>query len=217
MVDNKKAETTKTKQSNKVETPKPKKHVDVDKAQEKKGDVLKSPSKKEKKANKKSAEIEKPLDFDEGEWEVAPSRKDKKSKRKDDTDAVFGVSKKKSGTKRDDKLTILEAEPIEILKIEDILPKPIEVSAPVAIPEPVEPVAVVEPAADEQAVKKKKAKKAKVAANDDVAVLETAPPAVATEPVSAESANEPLLAFNELEDAWKEAPQKKSKKKVRKD
>lgn len=250
----KKADTVKPAKQVKVETPKQKKKVESDRAEEKKPETQKSPSKKEKKANvqgnKKNGPNnanEKPADFDEGEWEVAPSRKDKKSKKKDDADVLPVYTpekdaKKKTGPKKDDKVTLMEPKPMEVLKLEDILPpskiKDIEAAVPTIVetaPTPTaDPIieiaaeAVPEPIAEDQAAKKKKAKKAKIALSDDDAVVPevvasaavaAAPPPV-PEPVAA--AAEPLItespqAFNELEDAWKEAPQKKSKKKVRKD
>lgn len=104
------------------------------------------------------------------------------------------------------------------VKLEDILPKEQIAliksgAAPTLIEAPVAPVpAETQSAGGDQAAKKKKKKATK---SESVAVPEPeVAEAVAPTPAVA---SEPVQVFNELEDVWQEAPQKKSKKKARKD
>lgn len=239
--------TKSAKQASKSETPKQKKLVDIEKPVDKKSDSQKSPSKKEKKSvegkNKRNA-IEKPADFDEGEWETQPSRKDKKKKKEDDPvkDILAAMTPEKTSKKKPN--LVPQKEKIEELKIDgkkaeeiigDVIKSEVKTEVveskkiAVDLEEPTAKAHVAEPAApptaaklsdidsaDEQG-KKKKGKKGKTSVSEDDAVVpEVDKRAVTAATVVADTADA-LPAFNELEDTWKEATQKKSKKKIRKD
>lgn len=264
MPETKKAEPAKPAKQAKVETPKQKKQAVVEKPAEKKPEPQKSPAKKEKKVNvetkaKKAAQnvSEKPADFDEGEWESAPTRKEKKNKKKEDPEYIPQSpergSKKKTAavaaTKKDGEkpapVEEKQAASMPTVRLEDILPKEqIELIKAGVVPTAVEApalVAEVESAGGDQAAKKKKKKAKSVSEDAPEPVKEVPAPSpkkeapapspkkeapapspkkVAPAPLLVEEAaggSESLQAFNELEETWQEAPQKKSKKKARKD
>lgn len=273
-VDNKRSDQpNKTlKQSNKIENVKSKKSDESERVKEKKQDAQKSPSKTEKKADKKAGKEnvieaknkknivnsieDKPIDFDDGEWETAFSRKDKKNRKKDD-DILAVLTPEKTPKKKkeveNEKSNKTEEPAADIVDAK--VNEEAAVQAKVEVPEDIVQAVLntVKKAeekedADDQSGKKKKTKKSKTSAiekadEENVPVIETKVKASDTEdkksvkvsavetgkstPVndseqtgdSQAGSQQPAsgAVFDELGDVWKEAPQKKSKKKVRKD
>lgn len=208
------------------------------------------------KKNQKNLLQEKPVDFDEGDWEPAYSRKDKKNKKKEE-DTPSKKSKKTA--KKTDLITEVAVKDKdndqEKTEIKDKVAKETEnkelkekdnkevVLTPI-INDNVEEEKVVEKKSkvsnkvekSEKEEKKPKSKKSKKISESD-----NAPPAQKPEPklieelvekkmeeVIVKDVSEPIKieqgvekaapAFDELGDVWTEAkPQKKSKKKARRD
>lgn len=214
------------KQVNKIES----------KPKEKKAEA-KSPAKSEKKKEVKSGKenqlilnnkknetkYEEKIDHDDGEWEIAYTKKDKKSRKKDEGEMLISQTPEKTPqkNKRAERAVKVEEAAIEILK------KKAEESQKV----PEEPVKVEEEPKDKKINKKVKQEKEE---ENVVEVVEEEKSPELPEPqeLPAEEVKETVVvesekkaeeepatgaAFDELGDVWKEAPQKKSKKKVRKD
>ncbi|XP_063995068.1 DNA ligase 1-like [Diachasmimorpha longicaudata] len=199
------------------------------------------------KKNLKNLILEKPVDFDEGDWEQAPSRKDKKKKKEEETPKKTKKSKKSELTndtkeKEQDKVEIKDKVAKETQNKElkeknemEIALEPVsnEVVDEPEVPEIKEEIKKVEKSEkdDKKSAKSKKAKKIidpennvsvtekktleKVIAQgvEDAKTIET----VAVEKVETVPEKKAPV-FDELGDTWTEAkPQKKSKKKARKD
>lgn len=188
--------------------------------------------------NKKNKQAdEKPKDFDDGEWEQAPSRKDKKKKTTADetspskSDKKKDIKKKKEDTKEvDEVVTPTIEEPVKAVAdpVEDIVtPKP-------------EPTVDSDTEPKEQKKKNRKKKTgSSINEGSSEAVVEDVPKVVAppapqgkqkketvVEPVAEpqpEKTESPIIestvVFDELGDTWKEAraPKKGGKKKSRKE
>ncbi|XP_057341563.1 uncharacterized protein DDB_G0286299-like [Microplitis mediator] len=209
------------------------------------------------KKNMKNLILEKPVDFDEGDWEQAYSKKDKRKKKEEESpkkskkskknelvdevgkdnepekveikDKVAKETENKELKEKDQKDVILE--PVDnILAVEDEQVEPKEEV------KKVEKINKIEKEKEEKkTVKVKKSKKANDAENNSVSnvtPIETKPEKIIekkiedapkkTEPVEKSTIEQVTEksgpAFDELGDTWTEAkPQKKSKKKARKD
>ncbi|XP_066138872.1 uncharacterized protein [Euwallacea fornicatus] len=164
-----------------------------------------------KKSNKKTS-VEKPADFDDGNWETVPSKADKKKK-------VEGAS-----IKKEKKAKIPLEVPLSNEKVEE-KPTVVEEVAEEPAVEKVATVAEPIPVVEEKKEKPKKTKSAKMLKSEPVAEppqkqVEGAnpPPNVVAEPLKSEPAPPIGAIFDELGDTWTEAkPMKKSKKKARRD
>lgn len=202
------------------------------------------------KKNLKNLLQEKPVDFDEGDWEQAYSRKDKKNKKKEEDtpskkskknakkaelinevavkekdqekpeikDKVAKETENKELKEKDNKDVVLTPIISDNLETEKKVEKKAEISNKVEKPEK-----------EEKKTKSKKSKKnsesEKVAAavKSEPKIIEKKVEEVIVkdvpEPIKSEQVVEkPVAAFDELGDVWTEAkPQKKSKKKARRD
>ncbi|XP_011304765.1 uncharacterized protein DDB_G0286299 [Fopius arisanus] len=199
------------------------------------------------KKNLKNLILEKPVDFDEGDWEQAPSRKDKKKKKEEETPKKTKKSKKSelindAKDKDQDKIEIKDKVAKETQNKElkeknqkEIILEPVnnEVVDEPEVPEIKEEIKKVEKSEkdDKKTAKSKKAKKiADVENNAPADEKKTLEKVIAQdveevkkiETVEGQKINQAsekkAPVFDELGDTWTEAkPQKKSKKKARKD
>ncbi|XP_015590846.1 uncharacterized protein AH6.3 isoform X2 [Cephus cinctus] len=219
-------------------------------------------NKVEQAKNKKNLAQEKPVDFDDGGWEQAYSRKDKKNKKKDEetpskkskkakkTDLINEVTKDKEQEKPEIKDKVAKETENKELKEKDkkeviLTPITADPTPEEKVSERKEEVAVPKIEKVEKVEEKKsKAKKGKkVSESEGTPPISESPtprkdekhvekvaekkmideskkkPEIMVEPPIEERVEEKAaLAFDELGDVWTEAkPQKKSKKKARKD
>ncbi|XP_050450645.1 DNA ligase 1-like isoform X1 [Cataglyphis hispanica] len=236
-------------EDNKITTKKEKEHLSAKIGKENKVEQVKN------KKNLKNLFQEKPVDFDDGDWEQAYSRKDKKNKKKEEESPskknkkiskkadIINEAKQKEQEKPEIKDKIAkETENKELKEKEkkDVILTPIsdeEISKTKEILVDKEEQDKVEKVEKEEKRKSKKNKKVSESENTIVSVLST--PKSDNKPVAEEPQEKPtnvekvvtnneenkveeskekIAVFDELGDVWTEAkPQKKSKKKARKD
>ncbi|XP_014289896.1 neurofilament heavy polypeptide [Halyomorpha halys] len=191
--------------------------------------------------NKKNKQAdEKPKDFDDGEWEQAPSRKDKKKKTTADETSPSKSDKKKEIKKKKEEIKEVDDE-IVTPTIEEPIKVIAETVEDIVTPKPEPTVdSDTEPTEPKEQRKKNRKKKSGSSGNDiSDPVVEEAPkpvlppapqskpkketviePIAAPEPEKTETpVIESTVVFDELGDTWKEAraPKKGGKKKSRKE
>ncbi|KAL1517352.1 hypothetical protein ABEB36_001124 [Hypothenemus hampei] len=164
-------------------------------------------SESKKKISSKKVPVEKPVDFDEGDWETVPSKADKKKK----------VEQKPVATKKEKKSKTTALEVV-------VTPSPEKEEEKVEVA-PVEevPQVIEQPVPIEEKKNKKKPKANKSTEEPKSVAVEPTPPAV--KEVKQQKQQQVVsevptsgAVFDELGDTWTEAkPVKKSKKKARKD
>ncbi|XP_076634730.1 uncharacterized protein LOC143348429 [Colletes latitarsis] len=184
------------------------------------------------KKNLKNLFQEKPVDFDEGDWEQAYSRKEKKNKKKEEESPS---KKSKKTAKKADLINeaVAKQKDPEKVEIKDKVAKETEnkelkekdtkeiILVPISneeIKEKDKDEVKVEKLEKEEKKKSKKVKK--VPENEGAIVGENKPKDEdsAEDSKVPQSQEKPGAVFDELGDVWTEAkPQKKSKKKARKD